>query len=147
MYGPPTVDFEAIRRESISVLEDMDLEDPVPLPLLTDASVAWLRPVDQIVERCHGLAGIVALAQGGDPDDIRWAFEESSLRETLNGRERLYFDRRTGVHEADEDRVRQAEIDAMGRKIAMMMQAGGDYFDVESQGLLDGLRAALAEIE
>ena len=113
------MDFAALRRKTGERLAEFGLEIPGPLPLLGDEDVEWCRPVEQVVARCHALAAIIGMEEGGDPDDIADEMRELGLVELLNGRERLFFDDATGVGNAPASALEQAKIDISWRQEAL----------------------------
>jgi hypothetical protein len=112
-------DYEALRRATVARLAEHGLGDPDALPRLSDDDFRWIRPIDQVVARCHALAGIIGLQQGADPDDVSDAMEELDLVPWLAGRELLLYEHRTAGREATPEALEQAEVDVTWRQEAL----------------------------
>lgn len=112
------MDFDEIRAGSVRRLRSLGLDDPLPphFPLLGDEDVAWVRPVDQAVARCHAIAAAVGVQEGGDAEEIAEVLREDDLERWLFGPERALLRHRAGEEELDERALEQAEIDVSWRK-------------------------------
>lgn len=99
-------------------LERLGLEDDLPphLPLLGDGDVSWLRPVEDVVARCHAIAAAIGVEQGADADALAEELREHDLERFLAGPERALVRHATGEEELDEDALRQAHVDVSWRQ-------------------------------
>lgn len=111
------MDFRALRTRSAIRLERLGLlDDMASLPVLADGDVAWVRPVEAVVARCHAIAAALGVEQGGDAEGIAEELREHDLERWLAGPERVLLRHRLGEEPLDDAAVEQAEIDVSWRQ-------------------------------
>ena len=114
------MDFRALRTRSAIRLERLGLEDDLShLPLLADEDVAWVRPVEDVVARCHAIAAALGVEQGGDAEGIAAELREHDLERWLAGPERALVRHRLGEEPLGDAAVEQAEIAISWRQEAL----------------------------
>ena len=113
------MDFRALRARSAIRLEKLGFTEDLPLPLLGDEDVAWVRPAGDVVARCHAIAASLGVEQGADAGEILEELREHDLERFLAGPERDLVLHRAGERSLDEAAVEQAEIDVSWRQEAL----------------------------
>jgi hypothetical protein len=114
------MDFRALRARSAIRLERLGLdEDMEPLPLLSGDDLAWVRPAEHAVARCHAIAAALAVEQGAGAGEILDELREHDLERWLAGPERDLVLHRAGERELGDAAVEQAEIDVSWRQEAL----------------------------
>lgn len=79
----------------------------------------FVRPVDQVVARCHALAAVIGLEEGADADDVRADMEEHDLVGHLATNELVFYEHRAAIAPADPEDLEQATIDVTWRTEAL----------------------------
>lgn len=113
------MDFLAIRERSAARCGAFELADPGSLPLHADADFAWMRDAAAVADRCHAIAGALALAHRAPVATVRAAIDANGLEGALAARERELLAVLEDEVEIGEPELQQLLVDVSWREEAL----------------------------
>lgn len=113
------MDFLAIREQSVRRLRNWQLSDPGQLPLHDEEDFGWVRDAAAVADRCHAIAGALALAHRAPVQTVRDAIDEYDLEPSLGIRERALLRVLEGDEDAGEAELQQLLVDVSWREEAL----------------------------
>jgi hypothetical protein len=119
LMGAHGMDFLAIREQSVQRLTQWKLSDPGSLPLHSEEDFEWMRDAPAVADRCHAIAGALALAHRAPVATVRRAIDENGLEDALGTRELELLRVLEGDDEATEAELQQLLVDISWREEAL----------------------------
>lgn len=113
------LDFLAIRELSVRRLGTWRLADPGSLPLHRAEDFEWCREASAVADRCHAIAGALALAHRAEVATVRRALQESGAEPSLAADERRLLAILEGRRDADEAELQRLLVDVSWREEAL----------------------------